>query len=287
MRVATAIAIAFVSATVPAPAAEPDDFSTEQSRLLAEAEAALAANPGDADALIWKGRRLGYLGRHVEAIAVYEAGEARHPRDARFARHLGHRLISLRRFADAEAAFLRASALTAALPDEVEPDGLPNAAGVPVSTLKGNIWYHLGFAHYLQGEFDEGARAFAGAAALSHNPDAAAAARYWLYLSLRRAGDEAAAHDALAGVEATWTLIENGVYHQLGLCFRGEADCEAILARARAAEGVDYATPAYGVAMHRLLKGDRKGARALFSEIVEREPGTPFGRLAAEAELRR
>lgn len=273
--------------TNPALAAEPSAFTAEQTRLLSEAEAALADNPSDADALLWKGRRLGYLGRYDEAIAVFEAGEKLHPTDARFARHIGHRLISLRRFEDAELALARAAMLVAAAPDAVEPDGLPNAAGVPTSTLKGNIYYHLGLAQYLQGDFDAAALSYEGAAALADNPDAAAAALYWLYLSLKRAAQDAAASAALARVDADWTLIENGVYHELALCFRGERDCDAILARARGAEGVDYATPAYGVAMHRRLKGDRAGARALLKEIVARDDSTAFGRLAAEAELQR
>lgn len=271
----------------PALAAEPSAFTLEQTRLLTEAEARLAANPSDADALIWKGRRLGYLGRYEEAIAVFGAGEKQHPKDARFARHIGHRLISLRRYEEAEAALARAAMLVAALPDAVEPDGLPNAAGVPTSTLKGNIFYHLGLAQYLQGDFDGAALRYEGAAALADNPDAAAAALYWLYLSLKRAAQDAAAGEALARVDASWTLIENGVYHDLALCFRGERDCDAILARAREAEGVDFVTPAYGVAMQRRLKGDRKGARALLKDIVERDDSTAFGRLAAEADLKR
>lgn len=159
--------------------------------------------------------------------------------------------------------------------------------GWPTSTLKGNIWYHLGLAHYLQGEFAAAARGYAGAAALSANPDAAAAALYWLYLSLMQAGDDAGAKTALAAVDADWTLIENSVYHELALCFRGDADCDAILARARAADGIDYATPAYGVAMERLLSGDRRGARALLKEVVARDESAAFGRLAAEATLDR
>jgi cytochrome c-type biogenesis protein CcmH/NrfG len=98
---------AILTASVCSPAAAQEDFTAQQTRLLTAAEATLAENPSDADALIWKGRRLGYLGRYEEAIAVYAAGEALHPTDARFARHIGHRLISLRRFADAEGALAR------------------------------------------------------------------------------------------------------------------------------------------------------------------------------------
>ncbi len=282
------LAFGLVATMVPAPfAGAQSDFATEQTRLLEEARSNLANNPGNAEALIWVGRRLGYLGRYAEAIAVYREGETLHPHDARFARHIGHRLISLKKFKEAESAFERAVKLTAAQPDEIEPDGLPNAAGVPTSTLKGNIWYHLGLARYLQGNFAGAAIAYEGASALAHNPDAAAAARYWLYLSLKRSGQGAAATEALAGVDATWTLIENGVYHELSLCLRGERDCEAILNEARDGEGVVYATPAYGIAMARLIAGDRTGAKLLLNEIASKDTGASFGRLAAEADLNR
>ncbi|MEO1137065.1 MAG: hypothetical protein AAFW68_10745, partial [Pseudomonadota bacterium] len=128
--------------------AQQDDFTARQEALLAQAQAALAADPDDAAAAIWTGRRLGYLGRYEEAIATYTEGWRRHPADARFPRHIGHRLISMRRYDEAEEMFVQAVALVAAEPDAVEPDGLPNAAGVPTSTLKGNIYYHLGLAHY-------------------------------------------------------------------------------------------------------------------------------------------
>ena len=42
--------------------------------------------------------------------------------------------------------------LTSGLPDEVEPDGLPNAQNIPTGTLQFNIFYHLGLAHYLKGD---------------------------------------------------------------------------------------------------------------------------------------
>ena len=265
--------------------AQADDFTAKQEALLAEAAAKLKANPGDADAAIWVGRRLGYLGRYEDALKVYWAAAALHMKDARFPRHMGHRLISLRRFDDAIETLEVAAALVAASPDQVEPDGLPNAAGVPTSTLKGNIYYHLGLAHYLTGDFDAAARGFEGASALAHNPDAAAAARYWLYLSLARADETEAANTVLAAVEADWELIENKEYHDLALCLRGDMDCDAILERARGEEGIGFATPAYGVAMARLIAGDKKQARKLLKEITDRGPSAAFGHIAAEADL--
>ena len=131
----------------------------EMEKKLAEARAAYERNPRDADALIWLGRRTAYLGRFDEAIAVFTEGVRRHPRDARMYRHRGHRYITTRRFGEAIKDLKRAARLVAARPDEVEPDGQPNARGVPTSTLNSNIWYHLGLAHYLEGDFRNAARA--------------------------------------------------------------------------------------------------------------------------------
>jgi len=52
----------------------------------------------DAESLIWYGRRLGYLGRYMEAIDVFTLGMKTHPSDARFYRHRGHRYITVRCF---------------------------------------------------------------------------------------------------------------------------------------------------------------------------------------------
>ena len=43
---------------------------------LAQAEKTLAANPKDAEAIIWVGRRLGYLWRYNDAIAMFSKGIA-------------------------------------------------------------------------------------------------------------------------------------------------------------------------------------------------------------------
>src|SRR5262249_1184270 len=75
---------------------------------LAQAEKDLAAKPGDADAMIWVGRRLGYLWRYQDAIAMFSKGIQAHPNDARMYRHRGHRYITTRQFDKAIADFDKA-----------------------------------------------------------------------------------------------------------------------------------------------------------------------------------
>ncbi|GAB4524911.1 MAG: hypothetical protein Tsb0010_08700 [Parvularculaceae bacterium] len=261
------------------------EFAERHAALLEEAQAAYAANPQDAEALIWIGRRLGYLGRYGDAIAAFREGAAKFPDDARFLRHLGHRLISIRQFEEAEGAFTRAALMTSGRPNEIEPDGLPNERNQPTSTLKGNIWYHLGLVRYLRGDFDGAADAYEVAAALAANPDAMVAARYWLYLANARSGDMAAAELALSPVVSGLDVFENGAYYELGLAFKGGGDLDALLAEARAAGGGALATTGYGVAAKWLIDGRRADAVALMREIVGSGAWASFGAIAAEADL--
>src|SRR5690606_19468035 len=107
---------------------------------LAAAQKDLAARPDDADAIIWVGRRYGYLWRYRDAIATFTKGIELHPNDARMYRHRGHRYISVREFDRAIADFEKAVSLIKGTKDEIEPDGAPNPAGKPRSTLHFNIW---------------------------------------------------------------------------------------------------------------------------------------------------
>src|SRR6186997_1738741 len=65
---------------------------------LAKAQADYDRDPSSAEAAIWLGRRLAYLGRFRDAIDVYTRGIARHPNEARLYRHRGHRYITTRKF---------------------------------------------------------------------------------------------------------------------------------------------------------------------------------------------
>lgn len=253
---------------------------------LAAAYDAYRASPDDADALIWAGRRAAYLGRYREAVAVFTEGIRKHPRDPRMYRHRGHRWITLRRFDRAVADLEHAARLLAGRPDEVEPDGIPNALGVPLTTLHYNVWYHLGVARYLRGEHGRAASAFQNALVVAGNPDARIAATDWAYLSLRRTGrdDEAAALLAAAPLDAE--MVENAAYQRRLRMYRGDLPADSLLAEG-AGDAVTAATEGYAVGAWHLLHGRREQAGEAFWRIVSSENWAPFGYIAAEAELRR
>jgi tetratricopeptide (TPR) repeat protein len=247
----------------------------------------LAAAPDDVEPLIWVGRRIAYLGRYREAVEHYGAAIAEHPQEARLYRHRGHRYLTLRLLAEAEADLERAAELIAGRPDEVEPDGLPNAAGIPTSTLATNVWYHLGLARYLQGDFAAAAEAYRRCLGASNHPDNRVAASYWLYLALRRAGREQEAAAVLGPIDPAMELLENHAYHRLLLVFAGRLKAEELLREARAEDGLGFATTAYGVAAWHLLSGATERGEKLLQEIVAGSEWPAFGHLAAEADLAR
>jgi tetratricopeptide (TPR) repeat protein len=255
---------------------------------LAEARAAYERNPRDADAAIWLGRRTAYLGRFAEAIDIYTRGLRQHPRDARFLRHRGHRLITLRRFREAAADLSRAARLVRGRADEVEPDGIPNERNTPTSTLQSNIWYHLGLAHYLLGDFPAALSAYRECLKVSRNPDMLVATSHWLYMTLRRAGREREAARVLDQITPEMDIIENRDYHRLLMLYKGATTPEALLAETeRAGSALGNTTVGYGVGNWHLYHGRRAEAADIFRRVTRSPQWTSFGYIAAEADLKR
>jgi tetratricopeptide (TPR) repeat protein len=250
-------------------------------------EEARAMQPADsADRAIWVGRRLAYLGRFRDAIAAFTDGIAGHPQDARLYRHRGHRHVTLRRLDLAIADLERAASLIAGAPDEVEPDGQPNARSVPIGTLHSNVWYHLGLAYYLTRDDENALRSYRECMKTSDNADRLCSTSYWLYLTLRRMGRTGEARAVLEPIRADMDLVENHSYHRLLLVFRGDRSADDVLAAARSeADAVAFPTVGYGLGAWFALSGDHERARALFREILAGGNWPAFGFIAAEAEI--
>jgi tetratricopeptide (TPR) repeat protein len=232
------------------------------------------------------GRRTAYLGRYTEAIAIYSTGLARHPGDARLYRHRGHRYLTTRQIDRAIADLLYGARLVRGRPDEVEPDGQPNARNIPTSTLQSNIWYHLGLGYYVRGDFRRALASYRECLAVSRNADMQVATRYWLYMTLRRMGLSGPAREVLQPVTRSMDIIENGAYHRLLLLFKGELAADSLTGSGED-RALQDATTGYGLGNWHYLNGRRDEARRIWRRVIETGPWASFGYLAAEAELSR
>jgi tetratricopeptide (TPR) repeat protein len=262
----------------------------EQARLeadLTEARARYAADPADPEGIIWVGRRLAYLGRYREAIETFSRGLEEHPEHAALYRHRGHRYITTRQLGKAVADLEKAASLIRGLPDEIEQDGAPNAAGIPRSTSHSNIWYHLGLAYYLQGDFENALRSYEACMAFARvNDDMLVATVDWLYMTYRRLGRDDDARKVLELIEEDMDILENSAYHQRLLMYKGLLEPETLLDSAEMTE-LDLVTQGYGVANWYFVNGERARARALLERIVGGSYWPAFGHIAAEADLMR
>lgn len=259
----------------------------ERERRAAEARATAEARPDDPEALLWYGRRLAYLGHLRESVDIFTRALAKFPDDPRLLRQRGHRYITLRRFDLAIADLERAARLAAERPDAPEPEETSSRTPPP-NTLRSNIWYHLGIAQYLAGNFEEAVRAERECLRIAATPDREAGARFWSYLALRRLGKDVEARQALAPVRPNMAVLENRAYLLLMLMFKGELTPDSLLSPSAA--GVDPLDPAilrYGVGTWYLAEGRKEDAVRIYRELLGLGQWHSFAHTAAEADLRR
>jgi tetratricopeptide (TPR) repeat protein len=245
-------------------------------------------NEPTADNLIWVGRRTAYLGHYKQSIKIFTEGVEKFPDDARFLRHRGHRYITLRCFDLAIDDLKHAAKLTKGKPDQIEPDGLPNARNIPTSTLQSNIWYHLGLAHYLKADFKAALDDYREAIKVSTNPDMLVATTHWLYMTLRRLGRTKDANAAVAGIKPDLDVIENGDYDKLIRLYQGITKAEDLLKEiSSGTNSLSNASVGYGLGNWYLYNKKGADAENIFRQIVLGNQWASFGYIAAEAELTR
>jgi tetratricopeptide (TPR) repeat protein len=257
---------------------------------LVEARADFDKKPDDPDAIIWLGRRTAYLGNYKEAIKIFTQGIEKFPRDARFYRHRGHRLITIRCFDDAIRDFEKAAKLVKGKPDEIEPDGLPNPRNIPTSTLQSNIFYHLGLAYYLKGNFKKALKAYRSSEKVSKNADMLVATTHWLYMTLRRLGRESEAQKVIEPIKDNLDIIENVDYFKLVRLYQGKLKAEDLLkeigADGSAANTLSNASLGYGLGNWFFYNGEREKAAEIFRRITTGNQWASFGYIAAETDLK-
>lgn len=258
----------------------------EQKALYEAALGDWTKDPDDADATIWLGRRTAYLGRVREAAAIFSEGIAKHPDDPRMYRHRGHRFITMRLYDNAIDDLERAAELIEGKPDEVEPDGIPNERNIPVSSLQFNVWYHLGLAYYLIGDYESALECYRECLAVSEIDDKLVATTHWTYMTLRLLDMDESAEELLAPITEEMDVIENQHYHRLLLMYKGLVKPEALMKEARKQGPLAVATVGYGVANWHLHNGNEEKATDVYNEILDTGGWAGFGYIAAESDLK-
>lgn len=158
---------------------------------------------------------------------------------------------------------------------------MPNAQNIPVSTLHGNIYYHLGLAYYLKHDFPKALAAYQKCLATSNNADNVVSATHWLYMILRRMNQTEAALKVLEKIEIEMPVIENQTYHQATLLYKGITKVENLL-KGAGEESASNDALDYGIANWYFYNGDKAKAKELLERILQRKSWSSFGYIAAE-----
>jgi tetratricopeptide (TPR) repeat protein len=262
----------------------PEETRKDLEEKLAKATEELAKSPDSVGAAIALGRRHSALGQYREAIDVYTRAIARHPKDARLYRHRGHRYITVRELDRAIADLDRAAGLVAGRADEPEPGLDPSAPST--ATLQSSVFYHLGLARYLKGDFAGAEKAYRECLARARgSDDRLASATDWLYMTLRRLGRKEDAERLLEPIHAGLSVTESRPYLNRLLMYKGDFAPDDLLRAG--GDPLTIETYAYAVGSWDLVNGRKDEARAVFERIVASPQWPAFGHLAAEADLAR
>ena len=264
-------------------AAEPSEKLMER---YLEKKAIYDSSPDDIDNLIWFGRFTAYKGNYKDAIDIYSEGLKNFPNESRLLRHRGHRYISIREFDKAIEDLLKASELIEGEENRTEPDGMPNARNIPVSTMHGNIYYHLGLAYYLKQDMQNALNAYKKCLETSTSPDNVVSATHWIYMINRRMGRLETADQYLQNISEDMDVIENDAYHKACLVYKGLIPADDVY-EPGAEDSPSGSALKYAIGNWHYYNGERDKARQIFEEITAGDDWASFGFIAAESDLNR
>lgn len=259
------------------------ESSEKMLKLYQEAKSDFDNDPDNIDNIIWLGRRTAYLGKYKEAIHIYTDGINKYPDESRLYRHRGHRYISLREFDKAIGDLSKAAELIEGTENSIEPDGLPNALGIPVSSRHGNIWYHLGLAYYLKHDYEKAYEAYLKCRNSGSNADNIVSSTHWLYMIQRRLDNKEMAEQMLEPIEPGMEVIENHGYYKLCLFYKGELPLDSLVStdvNTSASDAVKY-----GIANWYHYNGNKGKAKVMLEEILTGDVWASFGYIAAESDM--
>jgi len=236
-----------------------------------DARKALAAEPKNVERVLALAKAEANRRQYREAVTTSTQGLGFAPNNADLYLERGHRELGLREFRKAMS-------------------DLQEATRLAPQMLDG--YYHLGLSHYFLGEFELAAASFGKARDLAKTNDSLIDCSNWLYVSLRRAGKEQAAAEALTRITPDVKNAEPHLFFYLRLLhfYQGKLTEKEVLPAAPTGpddlEGeLSFNTVSYGVGNWHLYHGDRAGATEYFSKVVNGEAWNSWGFIGSEKEL--
>jgi tetratricopeptide (TPR) repeat protein len=153
-----------------------------------------------------------------------------------------------------------------------------------------NIWYHLGLAYYLLGEYDRANEAYTKCLEITEPNDVNLVAIVdWKWLTLIRLGKIDEAKKLLELVDENTDSGENIPYHERVLAYKGVLTPERVLEfENEDFRGLEFATRGYGIAMYYIYNNKAEKGKELLGKIYQDDSfWNSFGYMATSVELKR
>lgn len=240
----------------------------DEKGAVAAAQKKLAGDPKNVDLILALGNAQAAVWRVDDALATYTRGLELAPENVSLLLGRGHRYVSNRAFDKALADLDKASKLV----DQDAPEHY-------------EIWYHIGVAQYMKGNFAESADAWDNCRTLARSDPNRASATDWSYMTYRRLHRDRAAKDLLDKVKADWKIPEHPYYLYRLLFYRGDMKESEVLAKAD--DDLAKSTIFYGLGNWYLYNGDAAKAREYFEKALKTTAWPAWGYIGSEVELKR
>ncbi|QOR36756.1 hypothetical protein IMX26_08100 [Clostridium sp. 'deep sea'] len=237
----------------------------QHSKEVKELEKKIAKDCCNAELWMKKGLGLAKQKLYREAVEAFSKAICLDPFNALLYRHRGHRLLSSYRFYEGAADFELAS--------RIEQNNW-------------NIWYHLGFAYHLIGDFERAEKAYKTCYEMTAlDCELFPAIVNWRVINLMEMGEFDYANDLASLVDPKMPCGENFVYRDMIQVYKGTKTFEEVLEikeKYRFAN-MEYVTKAYGISRYLALTGMKDEANKIIEVILSLagDCWSGFGYLAA------
>jgi tetratricopeptide (TPR) repeat protein len=243
--------------------------ASETTDEVSQANEKLAADPKNPELWLEKGRALDKSCLFREAIDCYSKGLSFQPFHALLRRYRGHRYLNIRRFAEGAADLELASR---------------------VELANWDIWYHLGLAYFLLGEYGRAEEPYAKCLSATDRADIAMPAILdWSWMNKMRLGKTEEAKELLKIFDPDMDAGENQFYQNRVLVYAGLKDPETLMKNLDGSEldALGVSTQCYGLSNYYFLNGDIDKSNQVIKYILDKGYWPAFGYLAAETDARR